>query len=135
VNVRGHRTSGFLNPAHTHITGYGLADINFLPTLPGLYAGFLPWPWLLTLMGALGSAAGWGEKWLLRRYTPARLVLLAGAILAAAEYQAAGPPAMVLALRAAAVVAVAVKAAVALRSRSRARGALLAIPRSPRSLA
>jgi hypothetical protein len=107
-----------LNPALTEINGFGLQYINFLPTLPGLYVGFLPWPWLIALMAAIGAVCGWGEKWLLRRYTPARLVLLAGAILAVAEYQA-GLPAMVLALRSAAVIAVPVWALERARGRFR----------------
>jgi hypothetical protein len=107
-----------LNPALAEIAGFGLQYINFLPTLPGLYVGFLPWPWLIALMAVIGAACGWGEKRLLRRHTPARLVLLAGAILAVAEYQA-GLPAMVLALRSAAVVAVAVWALERARGRFR----------------
>jgi hypothetical protein len=95
-----------LHPVAQETTAFGLQRVNFLPTLAGLYAGFLPWPYLLILMGLLGMVAGWGERWLLRGATPARFVMLAGAVTAALDYEG-GLPGMLLDLRAAAIVALA----------------------------
>ena len=69
-----------LNPELLEIDDFGLQPVNFLPGLPGLYAGFLPPAWLVLFMAALGFACGYGEKQLLRSATPARIVLLAGAV-------------------------------------------------------
>ena len=59
---------------------------------------------MIAFLAALGAAWGAGERWLLRRRSPARLVLLAGALSAALLVEA-GLPAMAVTLRAAAVVA------------------------------
>jgi hypothetical protein len=107
-----------LNPVALEIAGFGLKSVNFLPGLPGLYAGFLSPAWLALFMGALGLIAGWGERWLLRECTPARLVLLAGAATTAMWFEK-GLPDMLLALRAAIVVALAVKVMEAVRARRR----------------
>jgi hypothetical protein len=107
---------GALNPAATEISDFGLPSINFLPTLPGLYAGFLSPPWLLIFMTLLGAVSGWAERWLLRECTPGRLVLLAGAVTAALRYEQ-GLPGMLLALRAALVIAMAVKVVEVVRGR------------------
>jgi hypothetical protein len=110
--------SGALSPAGLEIDDLGLQRINFLPGLGGLYAGFLP-PWaLVAFLGLLGVLAGWAERWLLRSCTPARLVLLAGAVTAALDFEK-GLPGMLVALRAAVVFAIAVKAIEAARERRR----------------
>jgi hypothetical protein len=97
-----------LNPALLEINDFGLQRINFLPTLPGLYIGFFSAPWLIGFLAFIGLLCGWGERWLFRRCTPARIVLLGGAVLAALSYEK-GLPGMLVALRAAAVIALIVK--------------------------
>ena len=94
-----------LDPARTETIDFGLRPVNFLPGLPGLYAGFLAWSWLTAFLAAVGLAAGRAERWLLCRVTPARLVLLAGAVQAALGYEGGLPP-MLAALRAPAVIAI-----------------------------
>jgi hypothetical protein len=97
-----------LNPDSLETGSFGLQQVNFLPTLPGLYAGFLSPPWLALFLAFLGLLCGWGERWLFRHCTPARFVLLAGAVIAALVYEA-GLPAMLVQLRAAAAIAVLVR--------------------------
>jgi hypothetical protein len=97
-----------LDPALLAIDNFGLQPVNFLPGLPGLYAGFLSPAWLITFLAGLGLIAGWAERWLLGKCTPARLVLLAGAITAVLWFEK-GLPGMLLFLRTAVVLAVAVK--------------------------
>jgi hypothetical protein len=109
-----------LDPFQAEITSYGLRDINFLPGLPSLYAGFVSPPWLILFMAVLGAIFGWCERRLLQDVTPARLILLAGAAMAAFRYEA-GLPAMLVEIRAALFIALAIKAVDALRARSRAR--------------
>ena len=94
-----------LDPVQVETDGFGLQQINFLPGFAGLYAGFLPAPWLIVFLTALGAGWGWGERLLLRARTPARLVLLAGAIAAALRFEQ-GLPGMLVTLRTAAVIAV-----------------------------
>ena len=96
-----------LYPGQLEIDDFGLQPVNFLPGLPGLYAGFLPPAWLVLFMAALGCACGYGEKQLLRSASPARIVLLAGAVKGVFSYEA-GLPVMLLQLRSAAVIAAAV---------------------------
>lgn len=115
-----------LDPAVLETDDFGLQQVNFLPGLPGLYAGFLSPPWLVAFMAVLGPVFGVAERWLLRERTPARLVLLVGAVTAALGYQG-GLPAMLLALRAALIIAAAVKVVEAVRSRRRDAG-LLPLP-------
>ena len=98
----------FLNPTRLEIDLFGLQNVNFLPTLPGMYMGFLTPPWLIAFMAILGLLAGCGEKLLFRYRTPARLVLLAGAINAALWYEQ-GLPGLEGVLRSAATVAVTIK--------------------------
>jgi hypothetical protein len=105
-----------LNPTVMETDDDGLQQVNFLPTLTGLYLGFLPWPWLVILLAALGFLAGRGEIWLLRRFTPARAVVLASAVLAALTFEQ-GLPGMLVALRAGLALAVAVKGAGVLMAR------------------
>jgi hypothetical protein len=114
--------SNVLNPAQREIKDFDLQQVNFLPTLPGLYVGYLSVPWLVAFLAFIGLLCGLGERWLFRRCTPVRFVLLAGAITAALSYEG-GLPGMLLALRAAAAIAVAVKVIEALRVRnSQTRG-------------
>ena len=97
-----------LNPAIAETDDFGLQQVNFLPTLPGLYIGFLSAPWLIVFLAFIGLLCGWGERWLFRRCTPVRFVLLAGAVIAALFYEK-GLPGMLVALRGAVVIAVIVK--------------------------
>jgi hypothetical protein len=110
-----------VNTYQTEIDDFGLQQVNFLPTLPGLYTGFLPWPLLLIFMAGLGAVFGWAEQRLMREAAPGRLVLLAGAVMAAGQYEA-GLPAMLVTLRAAAVTAGVVWVLERARSRSQACG-------------
>ena len=105
-----------LNPAGAEQATFAMQDINFLPGLPGEYAGFLSAWQIAVPLAAVGWLAGIGERRLLRRVTPARLVVLAGALTAGLDFEQ-GLPGIVLDLRAAAVVALAVKAAEGLRAR------------------
>jgi len=107
-----------LDPVQAETDDFGLQQVNLLPTLPGLYAGYLSPPWLVMLLALLGAAAGWGERWLLRTCTPARLVMLAGAVMAVFTYEA-GLPEMLLELRSAAVIAAGVWALERVRRRVR----------------
>jgi hypothetical protein len=109
-----------LDPGVLATGDFGLQPINFLPTLTGLYVGFLSPPWLVLFLACLGAVFGWAERWLLRSCTPSRLVLLAGAVTAALGYQG-GLPAMLVDIRAAVIIAVAVKAIEAMQERSRRR--------------
>jgi hypothetical protein len=109
-----------LNPVLAETYDLGLQRINFLPGLPGLYAGFLAPPWLIAFLAVLGALCGRGERWLLQRNTPARFVLIAGAMDAALCYEK-GLPGMLVALRAGLVLAVVVWLAEEIRSRSHAR--------------
>ena len=106
-----------LNPAAQETGGFGLQQVDFLPTLPGLYAGFLSPLWLALFLAFFGLLCGRGEQWLFRRYTPPRLVLLAGAVTAALLYEA-GLPAMLVQLRAAVAIAAVVKVTGLVRGRS-----------------
>ena len=75
----------------------------------GLYLGFLgPWK-LLFLLAGLGAVSGWAERYLLRRVTVARLILLAAAVQSALAYEA-GLPTMLVALRTGATLALIGKA-------------------------
>jgi uncharacterized membrane protein len=109
-----------LDPAYMEVSDFGLQKINFLPTLPGLYVGFLSAPWLLALLAFIGWLCGCGERWLFRRCTPARLILLAAAVIAALAYEK-GLPGMLVALRAGVAIAVVVKLVEVLRARSNRR--------------
>ncbi len=86
------------NPALLEIGDLGLQDVNFLPGLAGLYAGFLPSWALIAFLAGLGLLTGRWERWLLRERSPARLVLLAGAVTAALTYEQ-GLPGMLVAVR------------------------------------
>lgn len=97
-------TGNALDPYGAQVADFGLAPVNYLPGVPGLYAGFLGAGWLLAAMGLAGAGWGLAERRILARVTPARLVLLAGAVLAAGSYEGGLPDAL-LAVRAAAVIA------------------------------
>ncbi len=97
-----------LNPTLTQIDDFGLQQVNFLPTLPGLYLGFLGPYWVIAFLAGLGVLCGWGERWLFRRLTVVRLVLVAGAMSAALSYEK-GLPGMLIALRAAATLVICMK--------------------------
>jgi hypothetical protein len=114
-----------LNPAQDEISTYELWDTNWIPGLAGTYAGFMPWPALVLLMAFLGWLAARGERRILAACTPARLVMLAGAVQAACLSDA-GLPAVVVALRSAVALAVAVRVVAALRGRHRARAGAVA---------
>jgi hypothetical protein len=103
-----------LNPAQLQIADFGLQPINFIPGAPGLYLGILTPAWLVTLFALLGAVFGWFERWLLRVRTPARMVLLAGAVEAALHFEG-GLPTMLVQMRSAAVLALAVYAVTVLR--------------------
>lgn len=117
-----------LNPGQKELDYFGLQQVNYLPCLVGLYAGFLSPAWLTVFAALLGLLAGRGERWLMRRCTPARLVLLAGAVSAVSCYEAA-LPSMLVAFRPAVPLAAAVSAAGMLRARrgAAARPARLAL--------
>jgi hypothetical protein len=113
-----HGTS--LNPVMAETEDFGLQNANFLPGLPGLYSGFLSPTWLTVLLGVLGLFFGWGERWLLRAATPARLVMLAGAVIAGIYYEA-GLPDMLLQVRSALIIVAALKALEFIRARHATR--------------
>jgi hypothetical protein len=97
-----------LNPTQIELNDFGLQQVNFLPGFAGIYIGFLTPFWLAVFLAITGWLCGRGEQFLYRSATPARLVLLAGALGCAVEYEA-GLPVMLTALRAAVVIALAVK--------------------------
>jgi hypothetical protein len=99
-----------LNPVQAQINDFGLRQVNYLAALPGFYMGFLSPLWMVAVMAVTGLAWGPAERWLFRRLTPVRAVMLAGAVTAAFRFEA-GLPAMAVALRAAATIAVLVWAA------------------------
>jgi hypothetical protein len=99
-----------LNPAQLQIDDFGLQQINYIPSMVGTYMGMLPVPWLLVLFAFLGLCFGWFERWLLRRCTPVRVILLAGAVASALLYEA-GLPTIVVQMRAALVLALLAKCA------------------------
>jgi hypothetical protein len=107
-----------LDPALAQINAFGLQDTNFIPGLPGLYIGFLTPTWLIALFGLFGAIFGWFERWLLRERTPARLVLLGGAVTVALGLEA-GLPGMLVQMRAAVALALVVYVVEVVRGRAR----------------
>lgn len=97
-----------LNPAATEISQFGLQDINFLPTLAGLYLGFLGPYLLIGFMALCGIIFGCGERWLFRHVTATRLVLLGGSVSAAMAYEQ-GLPGILITLRTAVVIGIVIK--------------------------
>jgi hypothetical protein len=118
-----------LDPAQTQIDAFGLQNVNFIPGMPGLYIGYLAPLWLVVLFGMLGIAFGWFERWLLRECTPARLVLLGGAVITALWFEA-GLPTMLVQMRSTGVLALTVHVAGVLRNRPRSArsSTALAVP-------
>jgi hypothetical protein len=110
----------YLNPIALEIDNFALQHANFLVGLPGMYAGFMSPLWLVICMTLFGMACGFGERLLFRRWTVARIILLAGAATAALKYEQ-GLPGMLLAFRTAVVIALIVKAAEIIRRRRNAR--------------
>lgn len=96
------------DPVQLEVEDFGLQNVNFLPTLPGMYVGFLTPAWLIAFLAFLGLLAGCGERMIFRRLTPARVVLLAGAVSAATLYEQ-GLPGMLITIRSAATLAAIVK--------------------------
>lgn len=109
-------SNNYLNPVLTELDAFGLQQVNFLPGLAGVYMGFLPAGWLMLFLAFLGAIGGIAERFLFRRCTPARFVLLAGAVICALDYEE-GLPGMLTALRAAVVVAALVKLVEVVRAR------------------
>lgn len=101
---------GGLDPTLTELDDFGLQQVNFLPGFAGIYMGFLSPFWLAMFLALIGLLCGLGERILFRRCTPARLVLLAGAVNWALGYEM-GLPGMLTMLRAAGVIAVVYKVA------------------------
>lgn len=97
-----------LNPYQTEVDDFGLQQVNYLPTFPGLYMGFLSPAWLIVFLALAGVLSGWAERLLLRRFTLGRLILLVGTVQFALGYEG-GLAAMLLAFRPAVVIAIAVK--------------------------
>jgi hypothetical protein len=97
-----------LEPVGEEITNFGLQRVNFLPGLAGMYLGYLSPAWVITLLGLLGLLAGRAEAILLRLTSPTRLVMLAGSVIAALDYER-GIQGILLDLRTVAVLAGAVK--------------------------
>lgn len=98
------------------IDDFGLQPVNLLPGFAGLYAGLLSPLWLIAFLALTGILAGYGERLLFRSVSPARIVLLAGAVIAVLDYER-GLPGMLVAFRAAVVIAVLVRLASAVRRR------------------
>jgi hypothetical protein len=114
-----------MEPAQLQIDDFGLQQINYIPGMVGTYIGMLSLPWLLLLFFFLGLVFGRFERWLLRECTPARVILLIGAITTALLYDA-GLPAMLVQMRAAAALALVAKCAELLPYGPRARRAAIA---------
>jgi hypothetical protein len=107
-----------VNPAWTETYAFGLQRINLVPTFLGLYFGFLGPYWLMVFLAIMGILSGWGERWLFRRYTAVRVVVMATAVQAVFKYEQ-GLPGILVTLRTAVVLAVAVKIIEVVRSRAR----------------
>jgi len=114
--------SAIMNPPLMEMDYFGLRQINFLPGFSGFYAGFLSPAWLVLFLALLGALCGIGERRLFARFTPARLVLLASALIAVLGYEQ-GLPSMLANFRSGIVLAVVVKLAEVVLSR-RARKSL-----------
>lgn len=96
-----------LSPAAAEVSNFHLQNINFLPTLLGLYYGFIGPYWSISFAAIFGALCGWGERHLFNSSSPVRLVVLAVAIQAALSYEK-GLPGMLVALRTAVVLSIAV---------------------------
>ena len=99
-----------INPAQLQINDFGLQQINYIPGMVGTYIGMLSFPWLLVLFCGVGLVFGRFERWVVREPTPARVVLLTGAIASAFLYEA-GLPVLLVQMRAAVALALMAKGA------------------------
>jgi hypothetical protein len=93
-----------LNPALTSINQFGLAQINYLPTMAGLYMAYIGTSGTVVFLALIGAMCGLGERWLFRRHTTVRLIILASSVQAALNYEG-GLPTMIVALRAGVMLA------------------------------
>jgi hypothetical protein len=126
-----------LLPNQLQMDAFGLQKTNFISGTAGQYFGFLSPAWLVMLFGLLGIIFGRFERWLLRERTPPRMVLLAGAVLAAFG-SPAGVPTMLLQMRSAGVIALIACAVAFLRLPDRATpldSATAAAPARPSAFA
>jgi hypothetical protein len=101
-----------LNPVLLEFNSFGIQPglgiwAGPLPTFSGLFIGFIGPYGDVAFMAAMGLLAGFGEIWLFRRFTAARIAMLSAAVLAALSYEA-GLPAMLPALRTGIILAIAV---------------------------
>ncbi len=78
-----------------------------LPTFSGLYLGYLGPYGDIVFMALLGFLSGFGEIWVLRKFTAPRIAMLSASIQAALSYEA-GLPAMLPALRTGLILALVV---------------------------
>ena len=92
----------------TETYDFGLRATNYVPTLLALYIGFIGPYWLMIFLAVIGVFCGWGERWLFRRFTAVRTVVLAAVVEVAFKYEQ-GLPGMLVALRTVVVLALAVK--------------------------
>jgi hypothetical protein len=127
-----HETS--LNPIQLETNDFGIQNVNFLSGLEGTYVGFLSPLSLTLLMALLGILGGWGERWLLSARTPARLILLAGAVIGVMWFEQ-GLPGMLVAFRPAVAIAGLAKLVEALREKRVSKRALTGHIVAPESLA
>jgi hypothetical protein len=109
-----------LNPAQSEFNEFGIQPglgvwAGPVPTFPGLYLGFLGPYWLIAFLAGLGLLFGYGERWLFRRFSVPRLVMVAAAVQAALAYEG-GWPAMLVILRTGLILAAVVWAAEAARN-------------------
>ena len=96
------------SPVWAETYDFGLRATNYVPTLLALYIGFIGPYWLMIFLAVIGVLCGWGERWLFRRFTAARTVVLAAVVEVAFKYEQ-GLPGMLVALRTVVVLALAVK--------------------------
>jgi hypothetical protein len=108
--------SDALNAGQAEVSAFHLRRINYLAGFLGLYIGFVGPYWNVVLLGLLGILAGFGERWIFKCVSPARIVMLAVAIQTVLSYEK-GLPGMLVSLRVAIVVIAAVRLISAARGR------------------
>jgi hypothetical protein len=101
-----------INPMLPELNAFGIQPgigiwAGPIPTFSGLYIGDVGSYGDIAFMAFMGLLFGLGEIWLFRRFTAARIAMLAAAVQAALSYEA-GLPAMLVALRTGIILAVAV---------------------------
>ncbi len=104
--------SADINPVLIEFNAFGIQPgmgiwAGPLPTFSGLYLGYIGPYGDVAFMALAGLLSGFGEIWLLRKFTAARIAMLSAAVLAALSYEA-GLPAMLPALRTGIILAAAV---------------------------